>query len=68
MSLLDLHVSCMYISLCVASASIDQPEVWGSVQPADPSVESPNPPRPFPAGSEFKYLLFEKLSPSFYTL
>ncbi|XP_061489343.1 SH3-containing GRB2-like protein 3-interacting protein 1 isoform X3 [Rhineura floridana] len=32
-------------------ASIDQPEVWGSVQPANPSVESPNSPRPFPSGT-----------------
>ncbi|XP_077189537.1 SH3-containing GRB2-like protein 3-interacting protein 1 isoform X10 [Paroedura picta] len=30
-------------------APIDQPDVWGSVQPANPSVESP--PRPFPAGT-----------------
>uniref|UniRef100_A0ACB8F3Q8 Uncharacterized protein n=1 Tax=Sphaerodactylus townsendi TaxID=933632 RepID=A0ACB8F3Q8_9SAUR len=32
-------------------APIDQPEVWGSVQPENPSVESANPPRPFPAGT-----------------
>lgn len=57
----------MYIY--VASAPIDQPEVWGSAQPESPSLESPNLPRPFPAGSKCKYLLFEKkLSPSFYTL
>lgn len=30
---------------------IDQPEVWGSVQPADSSVESPNPSQPFPSGT-----------------
>lgn len=49
----------MYIS--VASAPLDQPEVWGSVQSANPSVESPNPSRPFPSGSKLKYLLFENL-------
>ncbi|XP_042321380.1 SH3-containing GRB2-like protein 3-interacting protein 1 [Sceloporus undulatus] len=30
-------------------APIDQPEVWGSVQPAN--VESPNPSQPFPSGT-----------------
>uniref|UniRef100_A0A8D0E3V1 SH3-containing GRB2-like protein 3-interacting protein 1 n=1 Tax=Salvator merianae TaxID=96440 RepID=A0A8D0E3V1_SALMN len=32
-------------------APIDQPEIWGSVQPANPCVESPNPSRPFPSGT-----------------
>uniref|UniRef100_A0A670IVW2 SH3-containing GRB2-like protein 3-interacting protein 1 n=1 Tax=Podarcis muralis TaxID=64176 RepID=A0A670IVW2_PODMU len=32
-------------------APIDHSEVWGSVQPASPSVESPNSSRPFPSGS-----------------
>ncbi|XP_060545952.1 SH3-containing GRB2-like protein 3-interacting protein 1 isoform X8 [Pantherophis guttatus] len=34
-----------------ASGSIDQCEVWGSVQPANSSVESPNGSRPFPSGT-----------------
>nr|XP_028588996.1 SH3-containing GRB2-like protein 3-interacting protein 1 isoform X8 [Podarcis muralis] len=32
-------------------APIDHSEVWGSVQPASPSVESPNSSRPFPSGT-----------------
>ncbi|NXO04083.1 SGIP1 protein, partial [Rhinopomastus cyanomelas] len=32
-------------------ATLDQPEIWGSVQPINPSVESPKLPRPFPTGS-----------------
>ncbi|XP_053102532.1 SH3-containing GRB2-like protein 3-interacting protein 1 isoform X9 [Hemicordylus capensis] len=32
-------------------APLDQPEVWGSVQSEHPSVESPNPSRPFPSGT-----------------
>uniref|UniRef100_A0A8D2KRR7 SH3GL interacting endocytic adaptor 1 n=1 Tax=Varanus komodoensis TaxID=61221 RepID=A0A8D2KRR7_VARKO len=32
-------------------APIDQPEVWGSVQPVNPRVESPNSSRPFPCGT-----------------
>ncbi|XP_013910378.1 PREDICTED: F-BAR domain only protein 1 isoform X8 [Thamnophis sirtalis] len=34
-----------------ASGPIDQCEVWGSVQPANSSVESPNASRPFPSGT-----------------
>ncbi|KAM6456314.1 SH3-containing GRB2-like protein 3-interacting protein 1 isoform 6-T6 [Liasis olivaceus] len=30
---------------------IDQPEVWGSAQPENSSVESPSPSRPFPPGT-----------------
>ncbi|NXG20723.1 SGIP1 protein, partial [Grallaria varia] len=32
-------------------AALDQPEVWGSVQPVNTSVESPKLPRPFPTGT-----------------
>uniref|UniRef100_A0A8C0UGY0 SH3-containing GRB2-like protein 3-interacting protein 1 n=1 Tax=Cyanistes caeruleus TaxID=156563 RepID=A0A8C0UGY0_CYACU len=32
-------------------AALDQPEIWGSVQPANTNVESPKLPRPFPTGS-----------------
>ncbi|XP_064003521.1 SH3-containing GRB2-like protein 3-interacting protein 1 isoform X2 [Pogoniulus pusillus] len=32
-------------------ATLDQPEIWGSVQPINPSVESPKLPRPFPTGT-----------------
>ncbi|NXI43282.1 SGIP1 protein, partial [Galbula dea] len=32
-------------------ATLDQPEIWGSVQPVNPSVESPKLPRPFPTGT-----------------
>ncbi|NXV86462.1 SGIP1 protein, partial [Calonectris borealis] len=32
-------------------AALDQPEVWGSVQPVNASVESPKLPRPFPTGT-----------------
>ncbi|XP_039238956.1 SH3-containing GRB2-like protein 3-interacting protein 1 isoform X6 [Pipra filicauda] len=33
------------------SAALDQPEIWGSVQPINTSVESPKLPRPFPTGT-----------------
>lgn len=36
----------------MASVPIDQPEVWGPVQPETPSVDSPNPSQSFPAGSK----------------
>ncbi|XP_023788049.1 SH3-containing GRB2-like protein 3-interacting protein 1 [Cyanistes caeruleus] len=32
-------------------AALDQPEIWGSVQPANTNVESPKLPRPFPTGT-----------------
>ncbi|NXG48950.1 SGIP1 protein, partial [Psilopogon haemacephalus] len=32
-------------------ATLDQPEIWGSAQPVNPSVESPKLPRPFPTGT-----------------
>ncbi|KAM9542070.1 SH3-containing GRB2-like protein 3-interacting protein 1 isoform 3-T3 [Guaruba guarouba] len=32
-------------------AAIDQPEIWGSVQPINTSIESPKLPRPFPTGT-----------------
>ncbi|NWU80834.1 SGIP1 protein, partial [Onychorhynchus coronatus] len=32
-------------------AALDQPEIWGSVQPVNTSVESPKLPRPFPTGT-----------------
>ncbi|XP_057255193.1 SH3-containing GRB2-like protein 3-interacting protein 1 isoform X8 [Pezoporus wallicus] len=32
-------------------ATIDQPEIWGSVQPINTSIESPKLPRPFPTGT-----------------
>ncbi|NWR61647.1 SGIP1 protein, partial [Bucorvus abyssinicus] len=32
-------------------APLDQSEIWGSVQPVNPSVESPKLPRPFPTGT-----------------
>ncbi|XP_064520980.1 SH3-containing GRB2-like protein 3-interacting protein 1 isoform X2 [Pseudopipra pipra] len=32
-------------------AALDQPEIWGSVQPINTSVESPKLPRPFPTGT-----------------
>ncbi|NXN59028.1 SGIP1 protein, partial [Rynchops niger] len=32
-------------------ATLDQPEIWGSVQPLNASVESPKLPRPFPTGT-----------------
>ncbi|KAM6078309.1 SH3-containing GRB2-like protein 3-interacting protein 1 isoform 3-T3 [Theristicus caerulescens] len=32
-------------------ATLDQPEIWGSVQPINASVESPKLPRPFPTGT-----------------
>ncbi|NWX12209.1 SGIP1 protein, partial [Aegotheles bennettii] len=32
-------------------AALDQPEIWGSIQPANTSVESPKLPRPFPTGT-----------------
>uniref|UniRef100_A0A8C3NG34 SH3-containing GRB2-like protein 3-interacting protein 1 n=1 Tax=Geospiza parvula TaxID=87175 RepID=A0A8C3NG34_GEOPR len=32
-------------------AALDQPEIWGSVQPINTNVESPKLPRPFPTGS-----------------
>ncbi|NWS58107.1 SGIP1 protein, partial [Chunga burmeisteri] len=32
-------------------ATLDQPEIWGLVQPANTSVESPKLPRPFPTGT-----------------
>ncbi|XP_061325681.1 SH3-containing GRB2-like protein 3-interacting protein 1 isoform X7 [Pezoporus flaviventris] len=32
-------------------ATIDQPEIWGSVQPVNTSIESPKLPRPFPTGT-----------------
>ncbi|XP_042660604.1 SH3-containing GRB2-like protein 3-interacting protein 1 isoform X17 [Tyto alba] len=32
-------------------ATLDQPEIWGSVQPANTNVESPKLPRPFPTGT-----------------
>ncbi|XP_071606001.1 SH3-containing GRB2-like protein 3-interacting protein 1 isoform X2 [Heliangelus exortis] len=32
-------------------AAVDQPEIWGSGQPLNPSVESPKLPRPFPTGT-----------------
>ncbi|NXP17450.1 SGIP1 protein, partial [Scytalopus superciliaris] len=32
-------------------AAVDQPEIWGSVQPVNTSVESPKLPRPFPTGT-----------------
>ncbi|XP_067996962.1 SH3-containing GRB2-like protein 3-interacting protein 1 isoform X8 [Melanerpes formicivorus] len=32
-------------------ATVDQPEIWGSAQPVNPSVESPKLPRPFPTGT-----------------
>uniref|UniRef100_A0A8C0UFE6 SH3-containing GRB2-like protein 3-interacting protein 1 n=1 Tax=Cyanistes caeruleus TaxID=156563 RepID=A0A8C0UFE6_CYACU len=33
-------------------AALDQPEIWGSVQPANTNVESPKLPRPFPTGTQ----------------
>ncbi|XP_010006283.1 PREDICTED: SH3-containing GRB2-like protein 3-interacting protein 1 [Chaetura pelagica] len=32
-------------------ATLDQPEIWGSAQPLNTSVESPKLPRPFPTGT-----------------
>ncbi|NXU54732.1 SGIP1 protein, partial [Turnix velox] len=32
-------------------AALDQPEIWGLVQPVNASVESPKQPRPFPTGT-----------------
>ncbi|KAF1585988.1 SH3-containing GRB2-like protein 3-interacting protein 1, partial [Eudyptes moseleyi] len=32
-------------------ATLDQPEIWGSVQPVSANVESPKLPRPFPTGT-----------------
>ncbi|NWI43795.1 SGIP1 protein, partial [Picathartes gymnocephalus] len=32
-------------------AALDQPEIWGSVQPSNTNVESPKLPRPFPTGT-----------------
>ncbi|XP_035747641.1 SH3-containing GRB2-like protein 3-interacting protein 1 [Egretta garzetta] len=32
-------------------ATLDQPEIWGSVQPINASIESPKLPRPFPTGT-----------------
>ncbi|XP_050833292.1 SH3-containing GRB2-like protein 3-interacting protein 1 isoform X9 [Serinus canaria] len=32
-------------------AALDQPEIWGSVQPTNTNVESPKLPRPFPTGT-----------------
>ncbi|NWZ33890.1 SGIP1 protein, partial [Brachypodius atriceps] len=32
-------------------AALDQPEVWGSVQPINTNIESPKLPRPFPTGT-----------------
>ncbi|NXP15337.1 SGIP1 protein, partial [Thinocorus orbignyianus] len=32
-------------------AALDQPEIWGSVQPVNANVESPKLPRPFPTGT-----------------
>ncbi|NXD86098.1 SGIP1 protein, partial [Halcyon senegalensis] len=32
-------------------ATLDQPEIWGSVQAVNPSIESPKLPRPFPTGT-----------------
>ncbi|XP_030351249.1 SH3-containing GRB2-like protein 3-interacting protein 1 isoform X1 [Strigops habroptila] len=32
-------------------ATLDQPEIWGSVQPVNASIESPKLPRPFPTGT-----------------
>ncbi|NWS72268.1 SGIP1 protein, partial [Crotophaga sulcirostris] len=32
-------------------ATLDQPEIWGSVQPINTSIESPKLPRPFPTGT-----------------
>ncbi|NXJ72082.1 SGIP1 protein, partial [Rostratula benghalensis] len=32
-------------------ATLDQPEIWGSVQPVNANVESPKLPRPFPTGT-----------------
>uniref|UniRef100_A0A8D2MLH1 MHD domain-containing protein n=1 Tax=Zonotrichia albicollis TaxID=44394 RepID=A0A8D2MLH1_ZONAL len=32
-------------------AALDQPEIWGSVQPINTNVESPKLPRPFPTGT-----------------
>ncbi|NXC28730.1 SGIP1 protein, partial [Campylorhamphus procurvoides] len=32
-------------------AALDQPEIWGSVQPVNTNVESPKLPRPFPTGT-----------------
>ncbi|NXH10491.1 SGIP1 protein, partial [Bucco capensis] len=32
-------------------ATLDQPEIWGSGQPLNPSIESPKLPRPFPTGT-----------------
>ncbi|KYO36901.1 SH3-containing GRB2-like protein 3-interacting protein 1 isoform C [Alligator mississippiensis] len=32
-------------------APLDQPEIWGSVQPVNSSLESPKLPRPFPTGT-----------------
>uniref|UniRef100_A0A672UUS1 SH3-containing GRB2-like protein 3-interacting protein 1 n=1 Tax=Strigops habroptila TaxID=2489341 RepID=A0A672UUS1_STRHB len=34
-------------------ATLDQPEIWGSVQPVNASIESPKLPRPFPTGSKW---------------
>ncbi|NXB08871.1 SGIP1 protein, partial [Cnemophilus loriae] len=32
-------------------AALDQPEIWGSVQPINTNIESPKLPRPFPTGT-----------------
>ncbi|NWR93473.1 SGIP1 protein, partial [Furnarius figulus] len=32
-------------------AALDQPEIWGSVQPVNTNIESPKLPRPFPTGT-----------------
>ncbi|NXN23593.1 SGIP1 protein, partial [Nycticryphes semicollaris] len=32
-------------------ATLDQPEIWGSVQPVNATIESPKLPRPFPTGT-----------------
>ncbi|XP_074076688.1 SH3-containing GRB2-like protein 3-interacting protein 1 [Macrotis lagotis] len=34
-----------------AEVPLDQPEIWGSVQPTNPSLESPKLTRPFPTGT-----------------
>ncbi|NXR37529.1 SGIP1 protein, partial [Zosterops hypoxanthus] len=41
----------MFILDFFFSAALDQPEVWGSVQPINTNVESPKLPRPFPTGT-----------------
>ncbi|KFP13780.1 SH3-containing GRB2-like 3-interacting protein 1, partial [Egretta garzetta] len=42
---------CIFIYFFDFSATLDQPEIWGSVQPINASIESPKLPRPFPTGT-----------------